>query len=440
MELEFYMFSPDIYPYVPQNDVIGEVSRTTKVSLPTSFYEPTLARKTLDEFLEVARRAEALGFDGVLCSEQHGTPNGLCSSAMVGATAMAMVTSKIRIGAVGPILNAYLTPVRLAEEIALLDMLSNGRLFIGLPLGIGTNYHAYGVTDPTSARDRHREGLELLIKAMTEPGPFHWQGEYFNVPYVNLWNRPIQQPHPEIWVPAAGSQETLQLCADKRFVYQAVLNPGAALTRNIGRLKDLCREAGYEADPKQICAVIGVHVAETDEQARLEVEAHVRWLHQNYHRSTFADSFAPGHVSEGSLRNMMQGGYRSRDTGVLTWDELQAEGMVIAGSPDTVADRITEFVGGMGAGRLITVSPAVMGPWLRQKSMTLLAEEVMPRFRPPGGAPVWARPGAGYPKTSSELATQQTEPRARPTAMIDGTLVDVATSHLADPRVPSPLA
>jgi alkanesulfonate monooxygenase SsuD/methylene tetrahydromethanopterin reductase-like flavin-dependent oxidoreductase (luciferase family) len=438
-ELEFYAFHNAAYPHVPHKSVIAEHSRTNFVSLPTAFYDEALAQRAMQDFLDLMVHCERLGFDGVLHSEQHNGPIGLSAQGMVTSAYLAARTERILIAAVGPILNAYLSPIRLAEEVAMVDMMSNGRFILGLPMGLGAQYHSYGVTNPSAARDRFREGHELLMRALTEQGPFAFEGDWFDVPYVNLWPRPVQKPHPPVWVPAAGSRESLALCAKHGYTYQAILAPRKVLLRNVDTFRELCAEEGYEPDPRQIAAVLFVHTAETDEQARREAEPHYMWLMQNFFRSTFQDAFAPGHVSEGSLRGMMAGGYRSRDISEMTWDDLVAEDWLIAGSPETVAERLEELTSEMGAGRVILdIDHGSMPRWLIEKSATIFAEQVMPRFRPLGGKPIWARgeDGRSY-VTASECAAVTTGPKAVTASELGtGEIVDARTAHVPELRQP----
>ena len=439
-ELEFYAMHHVAYRWMPHKSVVGQHSRTNFISLPSEFYDRALGQRTLEDFVDVVVNAERLGFDGILHSEHHNTPVGLSAQAMVTSAYLAARTERILIAAVGPVLNAYLSPVRLAEEVALVDTLSHGRLILGLPMGIGPNYHSYGVTNPSVARDRYREAHRLLIRALTEPGPFEFEGDFFHVPYVNLWPRPVQEPHPPIWIPAAGSRETLEMCAEHGYTYQVVGGSREMNLRNIKLFRELCEQRGYTAGPDKVAAVVPIHTAETDKQARLEAEAHVGWQTQNFVRSTFEDSFAPGHVSEKSLRGMAlaTGGYRSRDVSEATWDEM-IEGNLIAGSPETVAERLEELTSEMDAGRVILMFDHGSTPrWMIDKSMGLFAEQVMPRFRPPGGRPIWAR-GEDRRRytTASECAATAAAPRAVPAARLaDGTIVDTRTAHVPELRQP----
>ena len=403
------------------------------IDLPTTNYQADFGQLTFQRTAERTLLAEQLGFDGALIVEQHGSPVGLFGNAMVGAAWLAGLTQHIKIAAVGPLMSAYRTPVRLAEEIAAVDNASGGRLIVGLPLGIGVQYHAMGVVNPSTARARYREANELLVKALDSDEPFAWEGDHFNVPYVNLWPKPLQRPRPEFFVPAAGSRETLELCAQYRYVYQAVLVPRPTLLRNAETFREACRREGYEPDPSQLALVIPIHVAESDAQARRELEPHLLWRFQNIFRFPFDQSFPPGHVSMGSLRGMMAGGYRSRgnDPGAMDYDELLDRGWLIAGSPATVRQHLADTAGELGAGRIIMVTADTMPSWLEQKWMTMFAEDVMPVFRPPGGRPTWDRERTPAYRTRSEFAARAPQ-SPRPTAMMNGKQVDVRTEYLGE--------
>ena len=350
MELEFYLNLGGKYPFVPTRE---EAGKTVFITTPNKYYDRLRAERTLDDLVDNLVFAEKLGFDGLFVLEQHGSPSAVCGQSISIISHIAALTKGIRIGTVGAILNGYLTPLRFAEEVATIDLLSHGRYFFGLPMGVGMNYHSYGMMNPAFARERFREAHDLLIKALTADGPFAWEGRFFNMSYVNLWPKPLQQPHPPVWIPAAGSRESLAMAANNHYTWLAVLNPRKVLLRNCQTFRDLCQEAGYEYDPRQIAAPIDIHVAESDRQARIEAEPHVMWRIQNGLGSPFHDSFPPGHVGVASLRGMAAGGgYRSRDISTMTFDELTEEGWIVVGSPATVAERLEQLTSEMGAGRV----------------------------------------------------------------------------------------
>ncbi|HTX07386.1 MAG TPA: LLM class flavin-dependent oxidoreductase [Solirubrobacteraceae bacterium] len=416
-ELEFYAIIDRAYPWFPpahDRDSIG-------IDLSNSAYDPDLGQEVLEQVVEGAQLAERLGYDGTLIFEQHNTPLALFGNALTGAAWLAAATENIQIGAVGPMINAYLSPVRLAEEIALVDALSGGRLTVGFPLGIGAQYHSMGIMHPVHARARFHEAVALLHRIWTEDGPFAWEGDFFHIPYVNVWPKPRQQPHPPVFIPAAGSRETIELAAKYRFTYQAILTPLPVLLRNCQLFRDLCEENGYESDRRQIAAVLGVHTAESDQQAREEIERHALWSAQNIVRFQFHESFPPGHVSQSSLRAMMSGGYRSSDPSQVTWEDMVAGRTgLIAGSPETVRQRLADITGEMGAGRAIVAPEFTIPMWLQRKSMTIFAEEVMPAFRPRGAKAVWQREPRPAYQTAAERVGREPRRAGRPVVSVPG--------------------
>lgn len=396
-ELEFYALADRTYRWFEpahERDSIG-------IDVPNSQYDPLLGQQVLRELVDTAQRLERLGFDAVSWFEQHNTPLALVPNALTAAAFVAAKTEGIQIAPIGPILNAYASPIRLAEEIALVDTLSGGRLSVGLPMGIGAQYHSYGTMSPLTARARYREGIALLHKLWHEDGPFAWEGEHFNIPYVNPWPKPLQSPHPEIFIPAAGSRETIELAAKYDFVYQTVLTPPAILRKNMQLFRDIREENGYPDDPNKVAAVLNVYVSETDESARREYENYITWTMQNIIRFPFHESFPPGHVSEPSFRAMRKGGYRSSDPSKVDLDGMFSSGFF--GSPDTVRQALADYVGEIGAGRVIVTLDAMMPTWMQDKSMTLFAEDIIPAFRRPDGLAAWQRkPKSGY-QTHTEL-------------------------------------
>lgn len=438
-ELEFYASAGGKYAYVPRRDQLG---KTRFITTPNSYYDDLRGQQTIEEFIENNVLAERLGFDGAICIEQHGGPNAVPAQSITMAATVIAKTSRMRVGTVGALLNSYLTPMRFAEEIATLDILSRGRYFAGLPMGIGSNYHSLGVMNPTYARERYREAHDFMVKAFTEDKPFRWDGKFFQTEYANLWPRPLQKPYPEMWVPAAGSKESLAFAAKHGYTYLAVLVPWPILLKNCSTFRNAVEEAGQSFDPKRIVATAFVYVAETDEQARLECEAHMMSIVQNQLGSPFHDSFPPGHVTPQSLRGMAAGGgYRSTDLSKTTFEDAQKSGQIIVGSPSTVAERIEEITTAMDAGRLLMYTDCwTMPAWMTRKNMTIFAEEVMPRFRARHGKPVWDLDPLGpAANTVSEYGARVQPHECIPSAEIEGVgYVDVRTAHI--PALRKPLA
>ncbi|HWI22680.1 MAG TPA: LLM class flavin-dependent oxidoreductase [Baekduia sp.] len=430
-EYEFNVVLDGAYPYVPY----APKRKSNFVDLPNTHFDPVLGQRVLEDQLETLISLETLGYDGAMMTEQHNGPIGSLGNPMMAGAYVAARTKRIRVGVVGPIINDYASPLRLAEEIATLDTMTGGRAFFGLPMGHGMQHHSTGVMNPARARRRMYESHDLLMAAFTRPGPFEWQGEFFHIPYVNLWPKPLQQPHPPVFIPGGGSIETLKLVAKHRYTYQAALTPRPALLQRIEMLRDFCREEGYELDRRQLALVISVHVAETDAQARKEAEAHELWAYQNFFRSPAHDNFPPGYVTESSLRKAMAGGYRSTPLSEIGIDTMMEHGWLVAGSPETVASRLTELLDEAGAARAVLGMNSGTKPrWLAQKNLTMFAEEVIPRMRPGGRPPSEDERTVGY-RTNSEFGARRPADALMPTASLGtGGLVDVTTAHVPELR------
>ncbi|MEU3617964.1 LLM class flavin-dependent oxidoreductase [Streptomyces sp. NPDC006872] len=429
-EVEFLGFVDNTYPNVPY----AGKRKSNYIDLPNSHYDPIEGQRVMETQLELLASLERYGLDGAVFSEQHNGPIGLLGNPMLAGAWLAARTERIKIVVNGPLLNAYQNPVRLAEEIAMVDTMSKGRLMVGFPMGHGMQHHSTGI-NPATARERHREAHDLLVKALRDPGPFEWQGKYFNIPYVNLWPRPMHDL--EFIMPGGGSLETLKLAAERRYTYQNALAPWPSMVKTLERFRELCREAGYEPDPRQSAAVISVHVAETDKTARREVEALELWNYQNYFRSVSHDNFPPGYVSVASLRAARSGGYRSTPITEMTYDDLLENRWLISGSPETVTARLSEAVEELGAGRIImSVSNGIKPRWMVDKSLGLFAEQVLPHFRPSGKPLSAGTELPGY-TTNLEYAVKRRKDAPAPTAARDGYLIDVTKADLdgVDARV-----
>lgn len=415
-DITFHVMIDGAYANVPHSTERA----SNYINLPNSHYEPHIGQRALEDQLETLVAMERYGYDGVMVSEQHNGPIGLWGNPMIAGTWLAARTNRIKIVVNGPILNRYQNPVALAEEVASLDTLSRGRLVLGLPMGHGMQYHSMGVINPATARRRYREAHDLFIKALTHEGPFSWNGEFFNVPYVNLWPRPMRKP--EIMIPGGGSVETLELVAKHRYGYQPVLSPRATILKTLERLRELCRAEGYEPAPSQFAQYMSIHVAETDEQARREVERHELWSYQNFFRSPQHDNFPPGYVSAKSMRGILSaGGYRSTPLDQMSLDEIEANHWCIYGSPETVAEKLRASLDESGAGTVVLAGNFGTKPrWLAEKSLGLFAEQVLPKFKseiPSDGL-------HGY-SSRAQFGTMRSEDLIEPTVILGGEKVTV---------------
>ena len=218
---------------------------------------------------------------------------------------------------IGNALPLHGNPMRVAEEIAMLDVISGGRIISGFVRGTGNEYHSYGV-DPSTSRDRFWEAHDLIVKAWTEPGPFAWDGKYFHLPYVNPWPRPLQQPHPPIWLPGFASLETIDEAAKRHYTFMQVFSPRSVLKKALDTYRRLAEEKyGYEAKREQLGAAIVIYVAETDEQAHREARPHVTWLFREGLKHPPYFAIPPGYQSKAVVQELPRHDHREGHPGHL---------------------------------------------------------------------------------------------------------------------------
>ncbi|MFQ6026853.1 MAG: LLM class flavin-dependent oxidoreductase [Dehalococcoidia bacterium] len=324
--------------------------------------------QTLKEWLDLAVEAEDLGVDSFWFGETHFRPNrSMLSSPLIGASAVAARTSQMKVGTAVQVL-PLADPVRIAEEAALVDHLSDGRLVFGVGRSsFIDSYNGFNINYEES-RDRFRESLEVIQQAWGD-APFSYEGEYYTVNNVSVVPKPYQKPHPPIRM-AAESQDTFPMAGRMNLpIFMRFQMP-------IPQLKDLLRqygqareEAGYSG-PNDVILQIPVYVADTAEQARSEPEASVMLAQQRRSLEQLQNSSGDAETYE-RMRRMREGGYES-------FLERAA-----FGTPEAVENRLRMFVEELGITGF-ALDPNSGGQIPRERvlnSMRLLMEEVAPRFK-----------------------------------------------------------
>lgn len=371
------------------------------VTFPNSNFDPAQGREDLMRQLRWGVLAEELGFDAITFNEHHQTSCGVPDVNVIAAYAIAQ-TTKIGICLLGNTIPLYGNPLRVAEAVAMLDVLSGGRVISGFVRGQGMEYHSLRA-NPSTSRERFWEAHDLIVKAWTESGPFEWLGEHFDIPYVNPWPTTYQKPHPPIWLPGQGSRETIREAARHRYPFSMVFAPVSFTKVNYDMYREAAAEFGYEPKPEQLAFSCFIYVAETDEIARREIRAYIERLMTMY-RFPPAYFTPPGYFSGRSLGAMIRGSekYDIKPPGDLDFDHMVEQQILLVGSPETIVEKLVQYTDELGAGTFQSIVPGNVPAWMATKSMTLLANEVMPHFRPPGNKPYWER-GLPVPGTESLL-------------------------------------
>ncbi len=380
--MEVFNFNLMPWPYLP-----ADYSDPAWVTCPNALYDPMLGHQLYNDYLDQLEYSEELGFDGVVINEHHQTAYGGMPSPNVVAGMLARRTSKVKIAVMGAALPLYNPPLRVAEEYALLDVVTGGRLIAGMVLAAGPEYLNFGIK-PTEARARFNEALELILQAWTRPGPFEFNGRFNKVKYVNPWPRPIQTPHPPIWIPGAGSLETIELVSRHGFGYAGIpFFDRGYLGKTYQTFRRKWQEAGRAPDPGKMALLMPIFVGESDRAAREQFEPHMWYFVRKLINGI--GLAPPGYMSPESTMRMMAS-VGSIIQSAETWDDIDKGEYVIVGSPETVTERLSERIAEIGAGNLYAIMQfGSMPNDMVRRNLELFSEEVLPSIRKefPAGAP-----------------------------------------------------
>jgi len=185
----------------------------TPFPVPGWMWDRERGKQLYQDRMKFLRRVDELGYDAIIFTEHHYGPNGgLTPSPLIGLAAASQVTERIKLATMGIALALYPHPVRVAEELAMIDNLSEGRVVVGLISSGGQSLYAYNLP-VAGERERYHEAYDLIVKAWTEENPFEWHSEYFDYQCVSILPRPYQQPHPPVWT-TATSAESIQWAAE----------------------------------------------------------------------------------------------------------------------------------------------------------------------------------------------------------------------------------
>jgi alkanesulfonate monooxygenase SsuD/methylene tetrahydromethanopterin reductase-like flavin-dependent oxidoreductase (luciferase family) len=384
---EFYSWHFMPWPYLPED--FDERYETGWVTVPNSLFDREKARGLYQEYIEEMVYAEGLGFDGLVLNEHHQNIYGLMPSPNLIAAALSQRTSRARIVVLGNLLPLALRPLRVAEEYAMLDQMTNGRVVAGFALGGGQEMFNYNVSPPL-AREQYWEAIDLIVRAWTEDGPFSHDGKHYPTRYVNPWPRPYQRPHPPVWIPGALSAETMTEVARRGYTYFLSTRAHlSASTQAAQRFAKIIDEHGDAFHPFRMGFLITVYVAETDEAARRESAGPIFYFLKNcckghLRRQGRMLTFAPGATSVSSWERFLR---VSDPTAPMLgdakdWDEVEQMGSIIVGSPETVRRRLWEYVRTAHAGIfLIQFHVGNLSYDLTLESQRLFATQVMPELK-----------------------------------------------------------
>lgn len=338
---------------------------------------------TLDELYYAAQ----LGFDGVCVNEHHQNCYGfMVNPNMMGSVLAKMTeglgTALIQLGVTQPFMDP---PIRAAEEYAMLDCMSGGRMVAGLPVGIGGDFaYSYGKS-PVEQRGRYREAHDLMKKAWTAEEIFAWNGKYYQLPMVNMWPRPVQKPHPPIWIPGVASPSTWEFTAENDYLYAALTYFGAAGAEHyVEGYWDTVAKKGKDQNPYRLGFMLPVGVAATDEEADRIYGPAAEYFYQKMLRLPDEMAAPPGHMTYESLSSFIKNrpipsylSFADHDYGYF-----KDQGFLVTGSPDTVLEQLSEISQRLRIGNLMVLLQfGSMNHEVTKENIRLFGERVMPKLR-----------------------------------------------------------
>jgi alkanesulfonate monooxygenase SsuD/methylene tetrahydromethanopterin reductase-like flavin-dependent oxidoreductase (luciferase family) len=383
------MFSQVPYRRLPDD---FEQRHESVVTTPWDLTEPEEVHASYRDALDQLMAAARSGFDGVAFTEHAQSSYDMAPNPSLLGSALAYATDAedldVAIYPMGRSLGKTREPVRVAEEYAMIDAISNGRLMAGFPVGLPYDASLNNGVPPMELRGRFEENLPLIRRAWSEPQPFPFNGTFSQYPSVNIWPRPIQQPHPPVWITGIGNPATMQYCLEHGYGFNYFGWFGATLTskRIFDRFWEIADQMGQPRNPYRMGYMSVVCVGETDAEAEAEYGDHVRYFFNKGLGSIPLERLAlPGSIGLPGLHAILTdpgdfGLYFQMRT--ATFPELAEAGCAIVGSPDTVAERLIEIATEFGIGQMLAMlQVGSMGRELTMKNVALFAEHVLPRLK-----------------------------------------------------------
>jgi alkanesulfonate monooxygenase SsuD/methylene tetrahydromethanopterin reductase-like flavin-dependent oxidoreductase (luciferase family) len=314
-----------VFDLLPYSEHLDHLKSGTELPwpLPRRHFKPEVAVRTYSEHLSAWEAMDRLGYDGVGFNEHHTSPYGLMNSPNLLAAAAAQRTQRLKLLMYGNLLPLH-DPLRLAEELAMLDCMSNGRIVSGFARGIPREHNVYRVPLADS-RARFEEAWEIIYRAWTEE-VFSYEGRFWSYRDVAIWPRPVQQPHPPVWVPVTGSKETIEWAGRHNIPITPGLAPLRGLREDIINYYARClSQHGHRLTPDHLIIQASTYVADSKAQAVREAGPYLLYFNQTL--------FSHGNITETSLQ---------RDAGYLSsssFDYLRPENLpAVSGARERYRD------------------------------------------------------------------------------------------------------
>ena len=377
-----------LMPYTELPDDFRENNHSVWVDIDSKLFDPERAHHMYNDFIDELEYAAEVGFDGVCVNEHHSNGYGLMPSPNLIASALARGTSDTAILILGNSLGLYNPPLRVAEEMAMIDCISGGRMIAGFPIGTPMDTCFAYSQNPSMLRQRYLEAHDLIMRAWQEEDVFSFNGRFNQLRYANIWPRPIQKPHPPIWIPGGGANETLSWCAENDYVFCALSYFGYDAAKGVlDAYKHALDEAGKDQNPFRSGYLQFVGVAESRAEAERIYKEPAEYFYARCLHLYPGFTDAPGYRTESTIRRQLEAAGPGGGVGALgamgapKLKDIVDRGYLVMGDPDEVATRLREIAKDLNIGNLMTLLQfGNMDKDTANYNTRLFAERVMPQI------------------------------------------------------------
>jgi len=382
--MRVFYFTEQPYP-----DAWDPDEESLRITLPSDRCDPRVMADLYQRYIDEWILADSLGFD-IMVNEHHSTATCASATAVVTLSILARVTQNARLLTLGyPIANR-LDPVRVAEELAMIDVISRGRLEMGFVRGVPYEVPV-ATRSAVEMSDRFWEAHDLIIKALgTRTGPFNWNGKHFQQRNVNIWPPAYQQPAPPVWI-SGRSPGNIREIAGKGHVFGTFLS-GASTRELFDVYRQAYADAGLGvAGPDRLAYLGIIAVGETHEEGFARARKLRRYLDTSAQVSPHfrnPPGYMPAAITAKTFRQRMIGIMKGRsgktvDAHNATIEEMIDAHLMFAGTPDEVYEQIATFYGDVGGfGNLLMMGHA--GDFSHEDTVAninLFGKEVLPRLK-----------------------------------------------------------
>jgi alkanesulfonate monooxygenase SsuD/methylene tetrahydromethanopterin reductase-like flavin-dependent oxidoreductase (luciferase family) len=351
-------------------------------AMPPKLFDRAEWKRSLGFNMELFEIADDIGFDFVTVAEHHyGT--AMTPNPLVAAAAVCQRVKNAKIAVLGPIL-PFLNPVRVAEEFAMVDNLSGGRVIAGFLRGTPHEFMTYGA-NPDESRAKFNEAVELILKAWTEPEPFGWEGIHYRYRTIAVSPRIVQQPYPRVMV-SGNSEESLEFAAKHQFDIGFSLANPETCGGHFAQYKAMAAAQGWVPTPDNALYRHQCYVAETDAKAADDVARYQFWGAHGGHENQ-----AAARAGATTVRNSkdLVGALAAQMGHYAKTSAIDMTVPPVIGSPETVIKRIAEIARIGQCGRFDFVFFHGRLPQeLACSSLKLFGREVMPALKAAAAKPL----------------------------------------------------